>query len=167
MLISQENALKCRNTLYRYVTAKKAIPGDGYGFFIFDLSQQPQFLPQLPPQLLLPLPQQQNRMMMRMMIHRQLLPPQPLLLQHPITKYLLDKDDWRTPARFSIHLMPGCQAGASCGKYFCAKAAIMAATSARAGHSLGRSRSMMPAPMAQDIASSPQPSARRISMPSL
>ena len=46
---------------------------------------QPPPQPQ-PPQGLAPLPppQQQTRMMIRMMIHRQPLPPQPLLLQHPI-----------------------------------------------------------------------------------
>ena len=70
-------------------TRKRVWPGMAlYSIF----AQQPQLLLQpqlLPPQLLLP--QQQNRMMMRMMIHRQPPPPKPLLLQHPIMKYLLDK----------------------------------------------------------------------------
>ena len=53
-------------------------------------SSQQQLLPQ--PQLLppaLPFPQQQQSRMMIRMIHRQLPPPKPQPLLHPIMKYLL------------------------------------------------------------------------------
>lgn len=126
---------------------------------------QPQLLPQPQPQLPL-LPQQQNRMMIRMMIHRQPPPPQPLL-QHPIYEYLLFMKvlRWLFAALNPI-ICAGSKWVRPSQRIFSANARSIVATSARLAFFSGLMVSasveellIMPSATAQDRASRAQASA--------